>query len=116
MATIQRDGDRLRVQLSTREKIVALRGDVAFPVAAVSAIDVATDPLATVEGVRAPGLHLPGRTKIGTWRHRGRQTFAVARAGTPAVRIDLHGHRYDTVVISVPDAEAVARSLRVEAG
>jgi hypothetical protein len=115
MASIHQDGDRLRVTMSTWEKVAALHGDLEFPVGSIDAVEVVSDPLTAVTGVRAPGLHIPSRTKIGTWRQRGRRTFAVARAGTPAIRIGLRGQRYQALVVSVPDAASVADTLRVDA-
>ena len=41
------------------------------------------EPIRLVHGLRAPGLGLPGRTKIGTWRSKGRKTFAVTHKGAP---------------------------------
>ncbi|TFV58815.1 hypothetical protein E4P42_09930 [Mycobacterium sp. PS03-16] len=115
MAQVRRVGQDLEVRLTVGEKIAALRGDLRVPLSAVTAVDVVTEPLAAVTGARAPGLGLPGRAKIGTWRQRGRRTFAVARAHVPAVRIALSGQRDDVLIVSLPDAEAVAASLRAPA-
>lgn len=112
MAQLRRVGQDLEVRLTAGEKVAALRGDLRVPLSAMVAVDVVADPLAAVSGLRAPGLGIPGLTKIGTWRQRGRRTFAVARAHTPAVRIELSGQRDDVLVVSVPDADAVAASLR----
>ena len=111
MAELRRNGDQLEVRLTVTEKIAGLRGNIRVPASAVAAVEVADQPLSAVAGVRAPGLHLPGRTKIGTWRHAGRKTFAVARRGVPAIRVDLVGQRYDRLVISQPDAATVAEAL-----
>lgn len=115
MASIHHDGDRVRVTMSMWEKIAALHSDVEFPTGSIDAVEVVPDALTAVAGVRAPGLHIPGRAKMGTWRQRGRRTFAVARAGTPAVRIGLHDHRFHALVVSVPDAASVADTLRADA-
>ena len=112
MATLRRDGDELRLCLTRAEKIAGLHGDIRVPMSAVRSVDVADNPLAAVTGMRAPGLHWPGRTKIGTWRRRGGMTFGVARKGMPAVRIELSGQNYDRLVVSVDDARADADSLR----
>lgn len=112
MAELHRIGDEVQVRLSTIEKIAALRGDLRVPVSAVTRVDVVDTPLTAVTGVRAPGLHWPGRTKIGTWRRRDGKTFAVARSGVPAVQVDLAGQRFDRLVVSVGDADEVAATLR----
>lgn len=112
MARIERVGDQLTVRLGTWEKVAGLRGDLRIPVSAVTAVQVEKDPLSAVRGIRAPGLHVPGRVKIGTWRRSGRKTFAVARRGLPAVRLDLAGQRHDRLIVSVADAAGVAETLR----
>ena len=112
MARIARVGDDVTVHLGVWEKIAGLHGDLRFPASAITAVEVDHDPLSSVRGMRAPGLHVPGRVKIGTWRRSGRKTFAVARRSTPAVRLDLTGQPYDRMGISVADAATAANSLR----
>ena len=112
MARIEQTADGVTVRLATWEKIAGLRGDIQIPRSAVTAVQVENEPLAAVAGVRAPGLHVPGRIKIGTWRHSGSKTFAAARRGVSAVRLDLAGQRYSRLVISVDDAAGTADALR----
>lgn len=112
MAEVHLTRESLNVVLSPWEKVAALHRDLRLPLAAVTDVDVVADPLAEVTGVRAPGLHLPRRSKIGTWRSRGRRIFAVAHANEPALRIGLAGAGYDAVIVSVPHAAAVAGRLR----
>jgi hypothetical protein len=116
MATLTITADRLHLHLTTAEKVVGLHGDVDVPLAAVRDVRVEPDALAAVSGLRAPGLSLPTRTKIGTWRGRGRRRFIVARRGMPAVRVALDGAGYDELLVSTPAAEDVARSLRTGSG
>jgi hypothetical protein len=112
VAQILIDGATLTVVLSRWEKLAALHGDVTVPLAAVEGVRVVDEPLPAVTGLRAPGLALPGRTKIGTWRASGRRTFAVARAGVPAVCVDLSGAGYARLVVSTPDAHDVDARLQ----
>lgn len=112
MARIARKGDEVTVRLGVWEKIAGLHGDFRFPLSAITAVEVDHDPLSSVRGIRAPGLHVPGRVKIGTWRRSGGKTFALARRSTPAVRLDLTGQPYCRMVISVGDAAEAAHSLR----
>lgn len=111
MANVVVRGDELRLELSTLEKVAALHGDIGVPLSAVAGVEVIDHPIAAVIGVRAPGLAIPGRTKIGSWRAPRRRIFAVARAHTPAVRIDLVDQKYQQLIVSVPDAAAVAAQL-----
>lgn len=111
MAAIRREDGSLHVVLAPLEKVAALRGNLRVPLASVTSVTVADRPLDDVKGFRSPGLHIPARIKIGTWRRAGRRTFAVVRARQSAVRIELTGERYDALVVSVPDAATVAESL-----
>jgi hypothetical protein len=116
MAEIRLTDDELHVELTTREKIAGLHGDIRVPVTAVRDVRVEPDALAAVRGLRAPGLAIPGRTKIGTWRGRGARRFVVARRGVPAVRVTLGDVKPDELIVSTNDAEAVARTVRARAG
>lgn len=69
-----------------------------------------------MRGIRAPGLGVPGRTKIGTWRSKGSKTFAVAQHGQPGVRIRLQDNTFDQIVLSMPDGPGVVAAVRKAAG
>lgn len=112
MAKIQRTGAYLDIVLTPLEKLAALHRDIRVPLSSVTAVTVIERPLDEVKGFRAPGLHIPSRIKIGTWRASGRRTFAVARARQTAVRIDLGDGRYDTLIVSIAGAAAVAEDIR----
>ena len=111
MARLRLEDDTLHLELTTTEKAAGLRGDVRVPLAAVRNVAVEEDALAAVRGLRAPGLALPGRTKIGTWRRRGHRGFVVARRDVPAVRVRLAGAPYDELIVSTGDARDVAARL-----
>jgi hypothetical protein len=70
------------------------------------------DALAAVSGLRAPGVAVPGRTKIGVWRGHGRRRFVVARRALPAVCVTLDGARHDELIISTEHAEQIAEQIR----
>jgi hypothetical protein len=110
------NADALQVELTAREKIAGLHGNIRVPIAAVRDVRVEPDALAAVRGLRAPGLSIPGRTKIGTWRRRGSRGFVVARRGVPAVRVTLEGSGPDELIVSTAEAHAVAGDLRARAG
>ncbi|GIJ80994.1 hypothetical protein SAMN05443287_1212 [Micromonospora phaseoli] len=112
MATIEIDLDTVHVRLTTAEKIFALRGDVAFPRTAVREVEVLPDGLAATHGTRVPGLGVPGVRNIGTWRRPGVTEFVSVRRGEPASRITLVDQRYDAVLVSCTQPEALAQSLR----
>lgn len=112
MAHIRLTDAHLEVALTRREKIAGLLGDLRVPVAAIGRVDVVENAFDAVRGLRAPGLAIPGLTRVGTWRGRGRRTFVVARAGQPALVVDLEGQRYDRLVLSTTDAASLRDRLR----
>jgi len=114
MSTVRVTADRVQVHLSLAERISALRGDLDVPRSAVVAAEVLADGLAATRGLRAPGLAIPGRVKTGTWRGRGARHFVAVRRDVPTLRLTLDGQHYDTVLLSVPDAAAIAAALRPE--
>jgi hypothetical protein len=111
MATLQLTDTTLTLRLTRPEKIWGLLREVRVPCSAVRAVDVVTEPLTAVRGLRAPGLALPGVRKIGTWRGHGERTLVCVRRDQPAVRIRLDGQRYDTLLVGADDATALADAL-----
>ena len=115
MVTVGREG--LRVGLSRGERWAALRrSDVSVPLGAISAVEPVAEPYRLVRGWRAPGLAIPGRTRIGTWRARGHTTFVHARKGEPGLRITLlDGHvgadGFDELLLSFGDTPAATKVL-----
>jgi len=106
----------LTVALSRGEKIAALRGDVRIPMSQVRDVDVVADAFTNIRGWRAPGLAIPGRVRIGTWRGGGLRTFVVAHRGVPAVRVHTVGTAagadVDQVIVTTADAIAAAQRIR----
>jgi hypothetical protein len=115
MATITTTPDTLSVRFTRAEKVAGLLRDIDVPLAKIRAVVVESDGLRAARGTRAPGLALPGRRKIGTWRRPGHRTAVAVRAGEPAVRITLHDHKYSALLIGTPTAAQVAGQLRAAA-
>ena len=82
-----------------------------MPRSAITAAEAVPSGLAVLRGLRAPGLGLPGVRAIGTWRARGEKSYVSVRRDQPALRLRLTGQRYDTVLISTPDATDLAGRL-----
>lgn len=110
MTQVEIDDGRLQVRLTRFEKVAGLLGDLDVPLASVMAAEAVVDGLSALTGIRAPGLAVPGR-RIGTWRGRGATRFVAVTSGRPALHVRLRGHRYDEVLVTTPDAEALAGRL-----
>jgi hypothetical protein len=109
MATVTREYDQLHIALSTGEKWAALRrSDLRIPLADIVRVDEVAEPFRLVRGLRAPGLAVPWRTRIGTWRSAGQKIFAVTHAHVPGIRIMLRGNEFTEILLSSEDAGAVA--------
>ncbi|WFR72887.1 hypothetical protein P9209_03085 [Prescottella defluvii] len=68
MAEMTVTASALTIRLSRGEKVAALHGDITFPLGYVRDVDVVADAFTNIRGMRAPGLAVPGRVRIGTWR------------------------------------------------
>ncbi|MGS0683569.1 alpha/beta hydrolase [Nakamurella sp. GG22] len=109
MAQIEMDASGVRIALTRGDRWVALlRRDVIVPWDSIRDVEVVAEPMRLVRGLRAPGLSLPGRTKIGIWRKSGRKTLAVTRRGRPGLRLRLRNHGYEQILLSVPDGAGLA--------
>jgi hypothetical protein len=112
MSSVTVRGDSLIIRLTPLEKLLGLVRDQVVPRAAVEHVEAVPDGLAAASGLRAPGLALPGRRKIGTWRGGGLKRFVCVRGGEPALKVTISGSRFDELVVSTPDADSIAAQLR----
>lgn len=115
MTTITVTPRGLQLRPTRVEKIAGLVRDLDVPLRAVRSVSVVPDGLAAARGIRAPGLAVPGRRKVGTWRGRGVKTFVSVRRGQPALLVELEGVRFDRVLVGSEAAQEYADRL-VELG
>ena len=111
MAELEVSGGEVQVRLTTAEKIFALRGDYAFPLRSVTSVEVFDQGLDAVRGIRAPGMAIPWRRAVGTWRRWAGKELVSVRRGQPAVRVTLDGEHFGAVVIGVDDAARIESAL-----
>ena len=115
MATISIDGDDVVLTFTRFERIFGLIHDQRIPLSSITAVTSVANGLAATEGWRAPGLGVPGRSKIGTWRGNGRRMLVRVQRDQPAVRIDAEGQPYRASLIGADDAlgmtDAIAARL-----
>jgi hypothetical protein len=112
MARLRVEGSDLLVSLSLLERIGALHADLRVPLASVADVAASDCPWGLLRGIRAPGTGLPGVIALGTWRYRGGRDFAALYRRLPAVVVTIAGGPFTRLLISSPDAEAVATRLR----
>jgi hypothetical protein len=111
MAKLIINDRNVTVSLSVVEKLEALHGDVTVPRSAVAQVRTVPDGMVEVHGLRAPGTGLPGVIKVGTWRNREGNTFAVCHGRRPAIVLDLVGASYNRLVVTLDDPEHAMRLL-----
>jgi hypothetical protein len=112
MTSVEVTHDSVHIHLSRLEKLAALSGDIVVPRESVVASDVIDDPLHAVRGLRGPGLGVPNRIKLGTWRRRGgRRQFVAVRRDQPAVLLTLRGQRYDSLLVGTDAPDRLLAQL-----
>jgi hypothetical protein len=112
MARLAVEGDRIVLHLSRLERIGGMvGGDIAAPLDAVTAVRVAPDPSRELRGIRSPGTGWPGVIALGHRRASGVHDFAAVYHNRPAVVVELNGQRFDRLVVSCDDPEAVAAGI-----
>ena len=112
MSSITLTPDHLEITFTASEKVAGLVRDQSIPRSAITAVEVVDDGLRATEGMRAPGLGIPGRRKLGTWRGTGGKELVDVRHGEPALRLTLEGQPYRAVALGTPDAHDLARALQ----
>lgn len=111
MTKVHVDDSTLTISFTAAERIAGLIRNQSIPLSAVRDVEVVPDGLAAARGIRAPGLALPGRRKVGTWRSRSGKTLVAVRGQGPAVRLTLSGHPYAAVLLTTESPEELATSL-----
>jgi hypothetical protein len=112
VATLLIDEDAVTVSLSRAEKLEALQGDLRIPRSCLAHARVVSDGVAEVRGPRGGGLGIRGRALIGTFRQSGCTTLAVCHGQRPAIVLELVGLRFDRMVVTVADPQALVNALR----
>jgi hypothetical protein len=111
MTTVRVHEATLDITFTTTEKVVGLVRDQRIPLGAIRSVEVVPDGLGAVRGIRAPGLALPGRRMVGTWRSRSGKALLAVRGGRPALRLTLEGHRYASVLVTAHGADELAAAV-----
>ena len=108
MATAYLSDDCLKIRFTAWEKVFGFVRDTEFPVTALDSVSVAPDGYRLPHGLRAPGLAVPMRVKVGTWRGRGGRQLVSVRKGQPALHVQVHGSGYSDLMIGTDAADSLA--------
>jgi uncharacterized protein len=111
VASLTLSSDTLTLTFGTEDKILGLVNDVVVPIASITSIAVTDDPFAAAKGVRSPGLALPSRVRVGTWRARGSKLLVAARNNERAIVLGLRGEAYTGLVVGTDTAHELATEL-----
>lgn len=129
MARVEVYPDRLVIRLTAAEKPLAVRRrDIVLEREAITSAVITDDPWVWLRGVRSPGMHVPRKLALGTWRGPGGRDFVLVRSGRPAVVLDLDTSeyaeegqgwvgeydRFARVILSTRHAADLVQALRLE--
>ncbi|MFB9926743.1 hypothetical protein ACFORO_08030 [Amycolatopsis halotolerans] len=115
MATAEIVGDGLRVRFARWERFAVRREEITFPLARVQTAELVGNPLARTRGGRI-GMLVSGVFKVGVWGlGTGTRQLVSARRRGPALRIVLDGGKFDELLLSLPDAAALADAIKARA-
>ena len=116
MARLDVAGDELILHLSALERLGGfVRGDARIPLKAVRGARAVSNPWKELRGIRSPGTGWPGVIALGTRRFSGGKDFAAVYGKKPGVVVDLVGVDFARLIVSTPDAEAVAAEIEKNA-
>ena len=105
--------DALLIRYAGASRALILTGEVRVPYSAIASVSIGlSDPPGWLHfriGYSTPPF---GTTQRGRFREHGRWSFLDVDDRERAVDIDLTGHAYGRVVLTVDDPEAFAKSLR----
>ncbi|HEY6295351.1 MAG TPA: hypothetical protein VIX15_06780 [Streptosporangiaceae bacterium] len=117
MAKLIVDGPDLVVQMSSLEKLGALRGDVRVPLSTVQSAEIEPHPWTAVRGIRIAGTGIPGVIILGTRRFLHGKDFAAVVGRRPTVRVDLSDDSpFSRLVVSVTDPDSTLAAIRSATG
>ena len=105
----------ISVKLTPSEKFWSLKGDFEIPVTSIRGAEVVPGKIRSLLGnftwATRVGTALPGAYYAGRFYRIGGTDFLVVRAGKPSVQLNLSGIPFSRVILSVPNAEAVAEEI-----
>jgi hypothetical protein len=110
----------LTIRLSGVDAVLSLKRRLDVPGHRITSVDVVPRrdvPRSPGTWLRAPGTHLPGVARYGSYGRRPRREFWAVRRQDPVLMIEAADWDYARIVLGVPDpgtAAGIARTCRSE--
>ncbi len=111
MARLSVSNDLLTVDVQGLHQLWAFKRRICVPLAHVRGATADAGIVQEPKGLRAPGLHVPGATVIGTFHRAGEKHFWDVRSGAHAVVIELTGETYDRLIVDVDDPRSTVDTI-----
>ena len=110
---IDLEEDALVVRYAGLDRVATVVGEVRAPYEAIASVSIGLDDPPGALAVKL-GLSTPpfGTTQRGRFREHGRWSFLDVTDRERTVVVDLTGHRYRRVALTVDDPETFAASVR----
>ena len=106
MAQVTVDDENLVVEIEGMDKLWALKSRLVIPLDKVRCVTADAGAVKEPNGLRAPGLHVPGVVVAGTFHHDGERVFWDVHDPSRAVVIELAEQRYARLIVGVADPRA----------
>ena len=119
MTTLNVEGHMLTVTFPGWERLMVGRVSHSVAIAGIDSVEVLPDWSSEVLGIRS-GLVVSGVRKLATFRHpNGTRRLVSMSRGVPLRRVRMRdrgaGGGFDELLISTPDADAIAADLDTRA-
>lgn len=105
MALLKISGEKLKLELSSLEKLGAFHSSPEVDVSQVESIAEVPNPWTStiLKGVRAPGTGIPYVIMLGTLRYRGGKDFCAIYKRQPHVVISLKSGEFKRWIVAIGD-------------
>ena len=105
MAFLIPQGRYLRVSLSRKEELGALRRSFSLRLDQVINIARVDDLWVHLRGIRAPGTGFPGVIMLGTTRYQGKKDFNAVYGHKPGFVVTLEGCEFARILITESEGQ-----------
>jgi hypothetical protein len=100
VALLTRQGGYLRISLSGKEELGALKRSFSIPLDQVINIARVSDLWVHLRGIRAPGTGFPSVIMLGTTRYQGKKDFNAVYGHKPGFVVTLIGNEFMRILIT----------------